>query len=1333
MAKKETHSDQAVKLRKQAEKIAKKITAKSPDKTEAMSPKEMRQTLHELRVHQIELEIQNEELRRSQVELENARARYFDLYDLAPVGYLTISGKGLILESNLSAANLLGVSRKLLAGQLFTRFISKEDQDTYYIHRKRLLETDESQSWEMRMVNKGGKLFWAHLEVAAEQNVSGASVSRVVLSDINEQKSMENSLRQSHELLEQRVEERTEQLLNSEEKYRRITENMGDIVIELDAQGFIKYISPSNLKLFGKKSESRIGRSVFEDIHPEDRDRVVAQYMEGIRTKKGSEADYRCRHADGHYIWIRSLGRGLYDDAGEFSSAIITSRNITEHKLAESQREAALELLKKSEANYKQLFDNSPAGIYQIDFKTGKFLKANAIICEYFSCSQEEITSRSPNDILTNESKQLFLERAKKRARGEKITENIEFDILDKNGQRRWLQLNNKYIYDSGEIVGSDVVAHDITERKRIEDALRESEEKHRILLAESPDPIFSFTPEGKYEYANQALAKGIGKQLKDIIGKTIWDIFPKEEADIRFAALNQVFSTGKEKVIEGRVPHEDGEPYYMTTITPIKNTKGEIRTAICSSKDITYRKQAEDWLWESQQQLQVLVDTLYDMVWEIDTQGYYTYISPRSKDILGYDPEEILGKTPFEIMPTEEAQRVFEIFKPLIVERKPVINLENICIHKDGHLVVMETSALPFYDSKGEFKGYRGTDRNITERKQHEEEMILMNRQMEAAMIKANEATLVKSRFLATMSHEIRTPLSGLIGMTGLLLDTPLSDKQRRYAEKISTSGETLLAVLNDILDYSKIEAGKITYERIPFSVERLIDKAVNIFKPKAKEKRISLLCTIDPELPDAYLGSPHHVTQIISNLIGNAVKFTTEGEIEIAVKVRQKNVDVAELEISVRDTGIGMTEQEISGLFIAFSQTDASTTRRFGGTGLGLAISKQLIEYMGGTIRVESTPGKGSIFTIVLSFPIATQDIVADLPLRAAIPRAIFTGVRALVAEDHEINKEILVELLHQAGIDADIAKNGRDAVEKVRAQDYDIIFMDIEMPEMDGLTASREIRNLGKKGVDILPILAMTAHALTGDSKKSLDAGMSGHLTKPISLDALGAALRQWLPPEKYAVKEPDLVLKPDLMITSSSQHLDVEDGLGRLGGNSELYLKLLRNFIAGYGELPEQLLQDLRMERREDAVHRIHAIRGIAGNLGGKELAAAAAELEKSLQSSSGSIPFSLGEPMRVFIDRHEALITAIGGVLVRHPAVLPLRTEGPPGDLVQLRLELERLKMFLKNKEPLPCQEIMGSLLQSLWPESKEVVLAELNRMVSNYRMGDALALLGKEF
>ena len=217
MAKKETHSDQAVKLRKQAEKIAKKITAKSPDKTEAMSPKEMRQTLHELRVHQIELEIQNEELRRSQVELENARARYFDLYDLAPVGYLTISGKGLILESNLSAANLLGVSRKLLAGQLFTRFISKEDQDTYYIHRKRLLETDESQSWEMRMVNKGGKLFWAHLEVAAEQNVSGASVSRVVLSDINEQKSMENSLRQSHELLEQRVEERTEQLLNSEE------------------------------------------------------------------------------------------------------------------------------------------------------------------------------------------------------------------------------------------------------------------------------------------------------------------------------------------------------------------------------------------------------------------------------------------------------------------------------------------------------------------------------------------------------------------------------------------------------------------------------------------------------------------------------------------------------------------------------------------------------------------------------------------------------------------------------------------------------------------------------------------------------------------------------------------------------------------------------------------------------------------------------------------------------------------------------------------------------------------------------------------------------------
>jgi two-component system sensor histidine kinase/response regulator len=347
---------------------------------------------------------------------------------------------------------------------------------------------------------------------------------------------------------------------------------------------------------------------------------------------------------------------------------------------------------------------------------------------------------------------------------------------------------------------------------------------------------------------------------------------------------------------------------------------------------------------------------------------------------------------------------------------------------------------------------------------------------------------------------------------------------------------------------------------------------------------------------------------------------------------------------------------------------------------------------------------------------------------------PQARFTGVRALVAEDHAINREIIVELLRQIGIEADIAVNGREAVAMVRERDYDILFMDIQMPEMDGITATREIRKLDKAGADHLPILAMTAHALTGDREKSLEAGMNDHLNKPINPDALCAALRRWLPPEKYAAvacDEPDLLTNTDLLSIPPQPGLDMAGGLKRLGGNQELYLKLLRDFIAvdGCGETPAQLLQELRAERRDDAIHRIHAVRGVAGSLGGKELEAAAAELEKACKAAGNGIPFSLGGPLRVFIDCHEALMMAIGAILALQPVVSPTKPEDPPGNLEELRPLLSQLRKALANEEPKPCKKILAALLTRSWPEEQETLLAELNRLVQHYRLAEALALL----
>jgi signal transduction histidine kinase/HPt (histidine-containing phosphotransfer) domain-containing protein len=484
-------------------------------------------------------------------------------------------------------------------------------------------------------------------------------------------------------------------------------------------------------------------------------------------------------------------------------------------------------------------------------------------------------------------------------------------------------------------------------------------------------------------------------------------------------------------------------------------------------------------------------------------------------------------------------------------------------------------------------------------------EELRETNRQLEATTAQAEMVSAAKTKFLANMSHEIRTPLSGMLGMTGLLRETPLTERQQGYAEKIKSSGESLLAVLNDILDFSKVEAGKLHLEIVPFSLNEVIGDVVNIFESKAAEKKIAINTTIDPELPAALMGDPQRMTQVIANLVGNAVKFTEAGCIQLGVKVRRLTETDVELMISVQDTGIGMTEEELSRLFMAFSQVDDSTTRRFGGTGLGLAISRQFVELMGGTIQAESTPGKGSLFTVVLSF---------------------------LVDSD-----------------------TGRTNL----------------------------LRCLEKRSTD-----------------------------------------------EMY------LFTKQKLVSIPLPEDLDVKEGLNMVDGNQKSYLKLLRDFVAEYGETPSLLLHELQAHRREDAIHRVHAIRGIAGNLGGKKMEAAASELENACQaydenagSAENGVPLALREPMRVFIDRHEALIAAIGIVLVQQPAVLPDKPEGRVGSVEELHPLLERLKLALASEEPLPCMEILEELSQRRWSEDHETALAEVNRLVQQYRLAEALALL----
>ena len=890
-----------------------------------------------------------------------------------------------------------------------------------------------------------------------------------------------------------------------EKEFRDIFENAPLGITYLDLNGRIERTNPAFASMLGYQRGELVGKTFEELTAQEDRKLSRDTFREltvGKAGRRQIEKRYITRNGDS--IWVNTSASLLEREGDQKPHVIVLVENIQARKIAEDKLDKTL----KEVTDFKYALDAS--SIVAITDAEGTIIYANDLFCKTSGYSRKELIGTNHRIVNAGVHARSYFKKLWNTITAGQVWRG-EICNRHKNGALYWVDTTIVPFLDAkGRPYQFVAIRRDITERKKAEEQLRNNEKRFRSIFENAAIGIGQVGLDGEIQRTNTRLREMLGYSDDFMRGIHFSDITHPDDIE-KDTLLYRKLLEGNRDSYDDQIRYicKDGSILWgNVSFSLVRNSNREPLYAIGLIEDITAEKEAEKALRHSEQRFRDVVDASGEMIWESDPTYHFYYLSRRVHSILGYEPGEMKGRSIFSFIPEEEKKRIRQRFEKVKKAGESFRNVEVRMFHNDGSIRWLRVSGMPYFDTAGSLMGYRGVAADASS------EHAYMN-QLREAKNAAEIANRTKSEFLANVSHEIRTPLNAVLGFTNILSEIITDSQQQKYLEAISSSGQNLLNLLNDILDLSKIESGRLELEYNAVNMHQLFSEIQNIFTLKAEERDLLLLTTIGEQVPPALALDEVRLRQVLINLVGNAIKFTDSGQVTLSVKASPEGLDSPKYRLffEVEDTGIGIPTDQQEHIFESFRQQSGQSNRKYGGTGLGLAISKRLVEKMGGQISLRSAPGAGSTFFFELP-DIEVSSVRPELPDESAeFDHIVFDTATILVVDDVPLNNLLVREHLKRMGHKVLEASNGKDAVEIAQNKLPDLVLMDIKMPVMDGFEATRLLKD--DPSTSHIPVIAHTASVLESSAEQFSKQRFNGFLKKPLNKQELINELKRFLP--------------------------------------------------------------------------------------------------------------------------------------------------------------------------------------------------------------------------